>query len=167
MKVSGKELIVMVACMVLVLVLGLALSGVFSPAAQYRDVLSISHYSLIAENSSGWKLYMPEKEDLSLYIRNDSDQPSSSKLSLVIYIYDDNQLYTYEGYPMMDRHFFFGEGRYFLPKEIVTMEKLKDKTFAIKISYSKYGGGELNDTYIYSENLTDKQKTEVTVSSYL
>lgn len=164
MKLLGKKIIVMIVCMVLVLVLGLALFGVFSPAVPYSDVLSISHYSLIAENSAGWKLYMPEKEDLSLYIKNDSDDISSSKLLFEISIFDDNQFDTYEGYSLMDRHFFFGEGRYYLPKEIVTVKELKDKPFAIKISYSKYGGGEINDTYIYSLNLTDKQKMEITVS---
>ena len=60
-------------------------------AAPYSDVISISHYSLIAGNSAGWKLYMPEKEDLSLYIKNDSDDISSSKLLFEISIFDDNQ----------------------------------------------------------------------------
>ena len=34
---------------------------------------------------------MPEKEDLSLYIKNDSDDISSSKLLFEISIFDDNQ----------------------------------------------------------------------------
>ena len=58
-----------------------------------------------------------------------------------------------EWYPGRDKHFFFGEQRYYFP------EKFDHVTgIGCHILWSEYRGGEEYSAYVFSEDLTEEQK---------
>lgn len=155
-RISKKQIIVMLLVMLCLVVLYLVFSGSFQVSSSYKDVLSTANYTEIAEGD-GWKAYMPEKEGLMCYFIHEGDQNPRSSIHVKTAVYsndgDKTKHEIYEWYPGCDRHFFFGEKRYYFPEDIGNPQDI-----ACKIVWSEYAGGKTHTSYVFSKGLSEKDK---------
>ncbi len=155
-KLSKKQVAVMLAIMVCLVLLYLIFSGSFRVYSSYQDVLSTAKHTELAAGD-GWKLCVPEKEGLTPYFVYEGEQHPKTNISMKAIFYEKDGHET-KGrvdawYPICDRHFFFGERRYYLPEGYEHLTGI-----ACKVLWNEYRGGENQASYIFSEGLTMEQQ---------
>lgn len=147
----------MIMIMITILFAYFAFSGSFNTSASYDNILSLSKYSQCAKGD-GWTLYMPkENDDLSPYFTYEGTNTPRQYVSAkaVLYFGAEHKAKKVEWLLYGDRHFFFGQRRFFFP------EPAKDlSAVAFKIGWVEYSDGDENFAYVFSKSLTDREKSE-------
>lgn len=154
-RISKKQILLMLLIIFCILLIYFIFSGTFNVNSSYNNVLSISKYDELAEGDD-WQVYIPESNDnkLAPYFKYaGSKYPKSNIHIKAILYFKEGDSAKVEWYPYADKHFFFGEQRYYFPEDYNNLQSI-----ACKIVWNEYKGDKDYASYIFSNNLNDAEK---------
>lgn len=157
-KMTKKQWVAMSVVILAAIVVYLATSGTFHTNASYKDVFALSGSRLVAEGDD-WQIHVPEKEGLACYFTYVGEKHPMSQVHLKAVIYEESggktTTHEVEWFPCKDRHFLFGEERYYFPENFSDV-----KSVACKLIWTEYRGGEAYTAHVMSDDLSKDQEAD-------